>query len=158
MIEDAKIKMSRLKKFINYFDSFGDVVLFIRISIFVTVLPPLLKIFSLKNLMKHLSSDITKEPDPKKAAKVLQLTNLLLNRNVFVYKNVCLKRSLTLYYFLSRMGQDVSIYYGVKKGEIGNDSYSPLEGHCWIKLNGEIFNDGDMDAPATYQVTYSYPN
>ncbi len=150
--------MSKLRKFINYFDSFGDVVLFIRISIFITLLPLLLKIFSLKNLMKHLSSDITKEPDPSKAEKVLQLTNLILNRNVFIYKNVCLKRSLTIYYFLSRMGQDVSIYYGVKIGEISDVSYSPLEGHCWIKLNGEILNDGDMDVPAAYQVTYSYPN
>jgi len=93
-----------------------------------------------------------------KPDKILQLTNLILSRNIFVYRNICLKRSLTLYYFLSRMGQSVIIYYGVKRDTEPNNDDEVLDGHSWIKLNGKIFNDGDKDAPETYHITYSYPD
>lgn len=150
--------MRKLKKLMNQFDSLSDILLFIQILIFLTILPILISLFSLKKLMELLSSDSTKAHDLNKAEKVLQLTNLILYRDFFIYKNICLKRSLTLYYFLSRSGQDVNIYYGVKKGEKLNEDASILDGHSWIKLNGEIFNDNDKDAPNLYRITYSYPN
>jgi len=56
------------------------------------------------------------------------------------------------------MGQSVIIYYGVKKGDKLDEDASVLDGHSWIKLNGEIFNDGDKNAPETYHITYSYPD
>jgi len=149
--------MTRLKKLFNYFDSPGDVLLFFQIFLFLTVLPLLLKLLSLKKMMELLSSDL-KENSKIDADKVLKLTNLILHRNIFMYKNICLKRSLTLYYFLSRMGQSVIIYYGVKKGDKLDEDASVLDGHSWIKLNGEIFNDGDKNAPETYHITYSYPD
>lgn len=49
--------MDKIKKLINHFDSFGDVLLFFQILIFLTILPVLLKVFSLKKLMGILSSD-----------------------------------------------------------------------------------------------------
>ena len=149
--------MTRLKKLFNYIESPGDLLLFSQIFIFLTILPLLLKLFSLKKLMEVLSSD-SKENRDVDADKILQLTNLILHRDVFIYKNVCLKRSLTLYYFLSRMGQRVNIYYGVKKDAELNNEDQVLDGHSWIELNGEIFNDGDKDAPKSYHITYSYPN
>jgi len=149
--------MTRLKKLFNYFDTLSDVLLFFQIFLFLTVLPLLLKLFSLKKMMELLSSDL-KENSKIDADKVLKLTNLILHRNIFMYKNICLKRSLTLYYFLSRMGQSVIIYYGVKKGDKLDEDASVLDGHSWIKLNGEIFNDGDKNAPETYHITYSYPD
>ncbi len=149
--------MTRLKKLFNYIESPGDLLLFSQIFIFLTILPLLLKLFSLKKLMEVLSSD-SKENRDVDADKILKLTNLILHRDVFIYKNVCLKRSLTLYYFLSRMGQSVIIYYGVKRDTELNNEDAVLEGHSWIELNGEIFNDGDKDAPDIYHITYSYPN
>ena len=151
--------MTRLKKLFNYFDTLSDVFLFFQIFLFLTLLPLLLKLFSIKKLMQLLSSD-SKENRDVDADKILRLTNLILHRDVFIYKNICLKRSLTLYYFLSRMGQKVNIYYGVKKdAELNNeDEDAVLDGHCWIKLNGQIFNDGDKNAPKSYHITYSYPN
>ena len=151
--------MTRLKKLFNYFDTLSDILLFFQIFLFLTLLPLLLKLFSLKKLMQLLSSD-SKENRDVDADKILRLTNLILHRDVFIYKNICLKRSLTLYYFLSRMGQKVNIYYGVKKdAELNNeDEDAVLDGHCWIKLNGKIFNDGDKNAPKSYHITYSYPN
>ncbi|NIS08594.1 MAG: lasso peptide biosynthesis B2 protein [Candidatus Dadabacteria bacterium] len=113
--------MDKIKKLFNHFDSFGDVLLFFQIVLFLTILPLLLKIFSLKRLMELLSSESKEEQRLKQAGKVLELTNLILYRDFWIYKNVCLKRSLTLYYFLSKMGQDVNIYYGVKKGENPNE-------------------------------------
>jgi len=152
--------MTRFKKLFNYFDTPGDVLLFFQILLFLTVLPLLLKLFSLKKLMKVLSSESkdNNNSNVMKPDKILQLTNLILNRNIFIYKNVCLKRSLTLYYFLSRMGQSVIIYYGVKRDTELNNEDQVLDGHSWIKLNGKIFNEGDKDAPETYHITYSYPN
>jgi len=149
--------MTRLKKLFNYIESPRDLFLFSQIFIFLTILPLLLKLFSLKKLMEVLSSD-SKENRDVDADKILKLTNLILHRDIFIYKNICLKRSLTLYYFLSRMGQNVNIYYGVKKDTELNNEDQGLDGHSWIKLNGEIFNDGDKDAPDIYHITYSYPN
>jgi hypothetical protein len=149
--------MTRLKKLFNYIESPGDLLLFSQIFIFLTILPLLLNLFSLKKLMEVLSSD-SKENRDVDADKILQLTNLILHRDVFIYKNICLKRSLTLYYFLSRMGQRVNIYYGVKKDTKPGHDVHILDGHSWIELNGEIFNDGDKDAPDIYHITYSYPN
>jgi hypothetical protein len=149
--------MNRAKKLLNYFDTPRDVFLFLHILLFLTILPLLLKIFSLKKLMEILSSD-TKGNDDVGAEKVLKLTNLILHRNIFIYRNICLKRSLTLYYFLSRMGQSVNIYYGVKKDTEPDNEDAVLDGHSWIKLNGKIFNEGDKDAPSRYHITYSYPN
>jgi len=151
--------MTRLKKLFNYFDTPGDVFLFFQILMFLTVLPLLLKLLSLKKLMEVLSSESKKNNSSAiKAEKILKLTNLILNRNIFIYRNVCLKRSLTLYYFLSRMGQSVIIYYGVKRDTELNNEDAVLDGHSWIELNGEIFNEGDKDAPKTYHITYSYQN
>ena len=56
------------------------------------------------------------------------------------------------------MGQKVNIYYGVKKDTELNNEDQVLDGHSWIELNGEIFNDGDKDAPDIYHITDSYPN
>jgi len=151
--------MTRLKKLFNYFDTPGDVFLFFQILMFLTVLPLLLKLLSLKKLMEVLSSESKKNNSSAiKAEKILKLTNLILNSNIFVYRNICLKRSLTLYYFLSRMGQKVNIYYGVKRDTGLKGEHSVLDGHSWIELNGKIFNDGDKDAPDIYHITYSYPN
>ena len=149
--------MTRLKKLFNYIESPRDLFLFSQIFIFLTILPLLLKLFSLKKLMEVLSSD-SKENRDVDADKILKLTNLILHRDIFIYKNICLKRSLTLYYFLSRMGQNVNIYYGVKKDTELNNEDQGLDGHSWIKLNGEIFNDGDKNAPDIYHITYSYPD
>lgn len=152
--------MTRLKKLFNYFDTLSDVFLFFQIFLFLTLLPLLLKLLSLKKLMEVLSSESNKNNNSTstEADKILQLTNLILNRNIFIYKNVCLKRSLTLYYFLSRMGQSVIIYYGVKRDTELNNEDAVLDGHSWIELNGEIFNEGDKDAPESYHITYSHPN
>lgn len=149
--------MPRLKKLFNYIESPRDLLLFSQIFIFLTILPLLLKLFSLKKLMEVLSSD-SKENRDVDADKILKLTNLILHRDIFIYKNICLKRSLTLYYFLSRMGQNVNIYCGVKKDTELNNEDQGLDGHSWIELNGEIFNEGDKDAPETYHITYSYPD
>ena len=150
--------MERFKKLVNYFDTPGDVFLFFQILIFLTVLPLLLNMFSLKKLMELLSSKSNGVNDLAHADKVLKLTNLILHRNILMYKNICLKRSLTLYYFLSRMRQSVNIYYGVKKDTELKGEHSTLDGHSWIELNGKIFNDGDKDAPKMYHITYSYPD
>lgn len=101
--------MDKIKKLINHFDPFGDVLLFFQILIFLTILPVLLKVFSLKKLMGILSSDSKEAQIKDRAEKVLELTNLVLYRDFWIYKNICLKRSLALYYFLSRMGHEVNI-------------------------------------------------
>jgi hypothetical protein len=152
--------MTRFKKLFNYFDSPGDVLLFFQIFLFLTVLPLLLKLLTLKKLMEVLSSESNKNNNSTstEADNILQLTNLILHRNFFIYRNICLKRSLTLYYFLSRMGQRVNIYYGIKKDADVNNEHAALDGHSWIELNGEIFNGGDKGAPDIYHITYSYPN
>jgi len=56
------------------------------------------------------------------------------------------------------MGQDVNIYYGVKKDRKYNNKEAGISGHSWIELNGKIFTEDDIEAPSHYHVTFSYSN
>lgn len=60
-----------------------------------------------------------------------------------------MKRSLVLFHFLRKAGEDAEIVFGVVKDG------DKLEGHAWVTVNGQPFaEEGPVDK---YTVTYRYP-
>jgi hypothetical protein len=59
---------------------------------------------------------------------------LLLHRQAFRGRRICISRSYLLYRFLRRFGYPAILNFGLM-GDYRK------EGHCWITLNGEVFFD-----------------
>lgn len=61
----------------------------------------------------------------------------------------CLRRSLTLYRALTRMGYPARIHFGVRK------QGPSFLGHSWVTLYGRPL--AETDAPDVFTTVYSYP-
>ena len=155
--------MEIVRKFRANFNSSEEVLLFIRICLFITALPLLIRFLTLPQLMKVLTwpasgfSGNRHDEDYKES--IVKFTDYILTRNFWIYKTTCLKRSLALYHFLHRVVADMHICFGVR---LKIDSpiqkrAKVLEGHAWLMHNGEIFSDGNPDITSTYTVTYCFP-
>jgi len=145
------------------FTSFDDIQLFIRIFLFLSILPLLLKLLSVNSLMnlitprkikyyKKMSTEDLKE-------KVVKYTDYILGFNFLIYKQKCLKRSIVLYHFLRKAGFNVSICFGVRFNKDVSDTLSKerVEGHAWLEHNGEIYIEKNKEITETYKITYRYP-
>lgn len=155
--------MEVISKFKAHFHSFYDVLLFIRIFLFITALPFLIRFLSLPQLMKVLTWHILcfSENRVKEAytESVVRFADYILKRNFWLYRNTCFKRSLVLYHFLHNAHSDIRICFGVrlKKNTPVQEREKGLEGHAWLMNNGEIIPDGNSDPTSTYTVTYCFP-
>ncbi len=142
------------------FDSFSDVELFIKIFILLSLLPLLIRLLSLPRLMKFLTpgdvkalKDLNQE---RTKEKIVRYTDYILSRNLLIYKTICWKRALVLYHYLRKTGINVQICFGVRLPSMESKD-KLLDGHAWLKYNGEIFLERDMEMAKTYKVTYIYP-
>lgn len=153
--------MEFVRKIRSNFSTSEEVELFIHIFLLVTILPLLIKLLSIPKLMKVLTPGdliVYKNISSEKAKeKVIKFTDYILSRNFWIYKSICLKRSLVLYHFLRKIGINVHIFFGVRcKNEImGREK--KLEGHAWLVYNGDIFLERNIEMTKTYKVTYFFP-
>ncbi len=156
--------MDTVKKIRANFHSVQDILLFIQIVLMVSVLPLLIKQMTVSAMMRLLTPGKTKKNMKSKAGllrdKVEKYTDYILNRNFWIYRNICLKRSLALYYFLRKAGLDVQLCFGVRV--IENQKNVPanmnIEGHSWLMYKGEYFLERNPETAKTYTTTYSYPD
>lgn len=95
------------------------------------------------------------EAKPRRAAEPAYLDELVrvIARVVampyFVIRRNCYKKGLLFYYFLVTAGvRNVALHVGVKKPE------GRMEGHCWLTLDGSVFQDSESNV-ASYTVMYS---
>ena len=147
----------------NNFSSFHDVWLIIEISCFVTVLPLFMRFSSLPTMMRTLTPDCKEGKDNQQrdttAGKIIKYTEYVLNRNFWIYKRTCLKRSLTLYYFLRRAGINTQIFFGVRFDN--NQAQSRVEkefqAHAWLVLDGKMYLEKHPVLTQFYKKTYCYP-
>lgn len=150
-----------LQKFSTHFHSVHDVVLFIRIFLLITVLPLLIKTFSIPQLMQALTPRMNmprnRPGSPDIEERIVGYTEYILSRNFWIYKNTCLKRSLTLYHFFRSMGTEVQICFGVRKKDTPDATgRQDIEGHAWLLNNGELFRERNAEAQ-TFRTTYCFP-
>jgi hypothetical protein len=89
---------------------------------------------------------------------IVLYTSYILSRNIWVYRNTCLKRSLILYHFLRKQGTDVQICFGINyKKDIPLTERKEMEGHAWLLLNGDIYLEANPEIPKNYTTTYCFP-
>ena len=150
-------KQSSLDKMRKSFKSFEDVTLFVQIFLLISILPLLIKFLSIQKLLKLLTPKDVKSYQNQERAKemVVKYTDYILGRNYWMYKKICLKRSLILYHFLKKLGMNIRICFGVKlpDGKIK----SKLEGHAWLVYQGDIFLERDVEMTKSYKITYCFP-
>ncbi len=152
-----------MKRIRENFRSFEDICLFSQIFFLVTTLPVVLKLFSLPRFMKLFtprSMNVYEGFDMEESkSKVIKFTDYVLSRKYLMYKNICLRRSLVLYYFLRKLGVNVNICFGVRynKRQPVVSTHKKLEGHAWLLYNGEIFLERNTEATKTYKMVYTFP-
>ncbi len=159
----SNMRMEIVGKFRAHFNSSEEILLFIRIFLFITVLPLLIRFLTLPQLMKVLTWRVSRfsqnRNDEDYKERIVRFTDYILTRNFWIYKNTCLKRSLVLFHLLHRVVSDIHICFGVrlKKDVAARDGQKELEGHAWLTYNGELFLERNPDIRRTYMVTYCFP-
>ncbi len=152
-----------MRKIRANFSSLEEVELFIQIFLLITILPFLIKLLSIPKLMKVLTPRNLKgykNMDLEKTKhKIVKFTDFILGLNFWIYKSICLKRSLVLYHFLRKLGINVHICFGVKyNSELSDrEAKKKLEGHAWLLYNGDILLEKNIEMTKTYKVTYCFP-
>jgi len=155
--------MRTFKKIRSNFDSLEEVGLFLQIFLLITILPVLVKLMTVPQLMKILTpkkSKLNRKCDLDEIRdKIEKYTLYILSRDFWIYKNICLKRSLILYHFLRKYGMYVTVCFGVryKNEQSGIVEVKKMEGHAWLLYNGDIFLEKNVEETKTYKMTYCYP-
>ncbi|MDL2121579.1 MAG: lasso peptide biosynthesis B2 protein [Deltaproteobacteria bacterium] len=152
-----------LRKFRANFSSFEEIWLFIRIFLLIILLPAMLRLFSLPMLMKMLTPRdlrVCNDQDSESRDKIVKFADYLLNRNFWIFRSTCLKRSLVLYHFLRKLGINLHVCFGVKyNGKLPDrKTQKKLEGHAWLFYNGNIFLERNAEVTKTYKLTYFFPD
>ncbi len=124
-------------------------LLFIRIWLLITLLTPLIRMFKLPRLLQLLTP---KKVTPKRWAvdQIVSFTDTIMEQEKFIYRRNCLKRTLTLYFFFSRLGLPIQVNLGVRKED------KKLAGHGWLTLEGKPYKEPTPNKPA-YKIIYSFP-
>lgn len=155
--------MRIIKKIQSNFRSPEEVMLFVQIFLLATILPLLVKYLTVPHLMKVLTPHNIKLdrkcPLDEVKDRIEKYTLYILSRNIWIYNNICLKRSLIFYHFLRKYGVPVTICFGVryKKETSHNPMEKKMEGHAWLLSKGRIFLEKNPDETKTYKLTYAYP-
>jgi hypothetical protein len=117
----------------------NDVLLHLRITSFAAAVPILARL-SLPRLARVLRPQHAPSvADTNQVDRIVALTEGAM-RQRFVRRS-CLVRGLTLYYFLSRAGLDVSLCFGM--GPIRDG----MAGHCWLDRDGQPFMEKQDPLP-----------
>ena len=128
---------------LRHFQSLNDVVLFFHIIGLWCCLPCIL-LFPLERVLRFLTPEKTDSSDPgsstRRRQKIMLFANYWFSRRYVAKYNTCLKRSLVLYYFLTRSGVPIRFCIGVRREE----SDENLSGHSWIEEHDEQLYDNEF--------------
>jgi len=121
----------RLKNYIM------DFPLFVEVAIFFLLLLPRVRDENISGLITWVKGfKKGKKLGKDKLEVVVVFTDYILH-NIGLVRNTCLNRSLVLFHFLNRMGEDVVIHFGVRKED------KLLKGHGWLAKGGRPFLEKD---------------
>lgn len=108
-------------------------MLALRIGIFAVLTPWLFR-WPLRKLEAWVEpAQAPREAKMQEADRIIRLTRRLCRAVRPFTSHPCQVRGLTLYYFLRRVGVDVSLVFGVAPKSSG------AEGHCWLVKDGEPY-------------------
>ena len=128
----------------------GDLLLLLQLTGFALAVPILLRL-RLATLSRLLEPRRRPQgADPERVRQIVALVSAVLWAGRPVTRVSCLPRGLTHYFFLRRVGLDVSLAFGMgREGE----TYA---GHCWLVVEGEPFLERE-DPRLRYGELYRLP-
>ncbi len=131
--------------------------LLIRIGTLATLLPLLTRSLSLPDLMlwmtpKRPCGDAGRIPPQR----LVGLVEMVLRRDLWIYRPNCLKRALLLYRFLHQTGRPVQLCIGVRATGPSHPG-STIDGHAWLQFQGVPYLEPLAEQVPSYRVTFSYP-
>lgn len=128
----------------------ADALLFLRILAFAASVPFLVRL-DLPRLQALLGQRQARSGvDVARLDKIVQYTDGAIRAGRPLVRSGCLVRGLTLYYFLSRAGLDLTLCFGVGSPE------NEFAGHCWLVKDGEPFLE-KVDPRPVFTAMYSIP-
>jgi hypothetical protein len=151
-------------RFKRNFHSIADVLLFMRIFSWISLIALMLKRLSFSRMLDLLTSERTKTV--RKAhrgeliGKVSRYTDFILGRNWWIYRMNCLKRALVIFRILRLHGIDVQICMGVRKNGVSPaaDPDTSLIGHAWLMVDGKPFLEDSRSMAMTYTPVFTFPS
>jgi hypothetical protein len=113
----------------------SDAALFLQIFAFAAAVPYLLRLkLSRVASFLELGGDPCVDHAPEdRVKKITAYVELAIQRGRPIVRSGCLTRGLTRYYFLRRVGMDITLCFGM--GRLDNE----FMGHCWLIKGGEPF-------------------
>jgi hypothetical protein len=135
----------------------GDIVLTLRIGLFVWRLPHQLRRRALPRLLDDMRA--ARRPAAPDIAsgmeRIIRLRTPWLRRHRFGSHNTCYVRALSLYRFLDAGNQDFRIHFVVEPARMPNER---LRGHAWVTVDGRILEEPErLRAEGLTHEVYSHP-
>jgi hypothetical protein len=128
----------------------ADLALLLQIGLFASLVPLLmrLKLARVERLLRvrHLPG----RASSRSLEAIVQHLQLARRIGSPLVRSSCLTRGVTLYYFLSHAGIDVTLAFGIRP--VGEE----FTGHCWIERGGIAILE-DEDPQTLYVRTVSIP-
>ncbi len=130
--------------------------LFLRVGCVAVIAPALMR-FSLPTLNRllerRIASALEAGGDSTQPADVMSCVESVFILGAPLLRPSCLRRGLTLYYFLRRTGLGVTLRFGARciNGRLVEDP-----GHCWLEKDGRPFLE-DRDPYLSNLPIYSLP-
>lgn len=112
--------------------SISDVFLFFRVLLFAAAVPFLLRL-KLSRLQTLLEPRIPSAADQERIEQIIEYVEMAIHAGRPLVRPGCLTRGVTRYYFFRRIGQDVSLCFGMGQVE------EKFVGHCWLVRDGAPF-------------------
>lgn len=101
-----------------------------RVALVLLVLPLALRHWPVQQVVRRLTPTVRPAPAPwGEAERAALAVDRLFNRRPLRHYGPCLRRSLTLYYLLSRLGYPVRVALGAYPAPDG------LQAHAWLTLD-----------------------
>lgn len=135
-------------------DLLANLFLFCQVLLFTASVPILLRLkpATLANLLERGTRGVASDshPDLSEIQRILSSIESVIHKAGPLVRSKCLTRGLTRYYFLRRIGMDVSLCFGMGRVESG------FIGHCWLVKDGELFME-DFDPRLTFGEMFRLP-
>ena len=134
----------------------GDILLTIRIGLFVFRLPRATQKSDLPSLLKKFrqaSGPLAVDLDTG-VARIARLRQPWFRLPYLGTRNTCYVRALTLYRFLNIPGSSIKIHFGVEPPRIPGEH---TRGHAWVTANGKMLEPPDPVVSGRVKELYVYP-
>lgn len=130
-------------------------ILFCQMRMFTRELPSRLQAPLPETLEQLNAEDLQDRPSNQTEAAVRNLADLAVLLDIQPGLGYCLRRSLTRFYFLRRVGVPVIVHFGARhtgKGQVGL-----LDGHAWLTLDGQPYHEFHENLDS-FAVMLSFPH